>query len=180
MLLRKHLNQVIGDVVRKIICVLFLIFLLGFASADVYIFKAEKTFDDVSIEELILKEGEAPNKKEKSENSYSAAIISSENEILYETAFEFPESLNILYVDIPSEKIPMDESFRFVVLPYFENGEKIIIKDPQGRVVTSEDISQYAEIEPPAQPYSIIEIIAFIGAIMVAAGMLVYLKSKQK
>lgn len=137
---------------EKMLVAVFLvsmIFFGSYASAESKIYILDLNYDkgDLSLLNIFVKPGYAPDKATQPEVGYTADVISFKGRILYSFKFEIPLEIYAvppLETDETGGLISLDRVNFTLLVPYFENGKTINIYDPNGAKKLSVDIQQFA------------------------------------
>jgi hypothetical protein len=109
----------------------------------------------LTLENLKLVEGVAPDRVNQPEKGFTLKLISFDGQVLHSFKFLidtaivreppqniFDESGN--QVDVPHETVELRDTMVVLVVPYFENAKAIEIYDESNNLVLTSDVSKYS------------------------------------
>lgn len=144
---------------------IFLFILIGsgitFALDIVYSINLLYSDGRLSLENVELIEGTAPDRTIQPDVGYTAKVISVDGKELYSFKFELPiqvarippleafnESGEQISIPRANESVTISSISFSLLIPYFENGKTIEVYNPQNTLELSVDISQFARSRP--------------------------------
>jgi len=133
--------------IMLIICMLLSLSCTFFASAEtnkVWIvslhYDSSKTADKITMNEVVLKYGYAPDMKLQPENSYRLDVLDDKNNVIYSFKFDIP---NKIFTDITEENeikggiIVLNQTDFAIIVPYYQNSLKIAVYDEMNKQIFS-------------------------------------------
>lgn len=176
----------------KILLVLFTILILSQAYAEIglsYLIKLNYENSKLSLLEIRLIEGDAPERFDQPDAGYVLKIISFNGNTLYSLKFPvdmrpltapprdiFDEAGNQIKIPEYGYRVPKNATFTLIV-PYHQTAESIDIYDGDTNHILSIDVSEYSKMKPPADNKDASIIMALFG---IAAICFVLIRRKSK
>jgi len=102
------------------------------------------------LKSITLIDTQAPDRKIQPETGYVSEVISFDKKILYSFLFEVPLVIYVDEIDSETGRFIgkteiLDETDFSLIIPYFPNGEKINIYNPEKEKILEIDISSFSE-----------------------------------
>jgi len=119
---------------------------LGVFAVNDFVFRVDVNFKNqtLTLEEIELVEGYAPDYFLEPILPYKAEVISFKEEKLY--SFEFPIELHVY--DRPEADVPdLTERIVSLIFPYFDDAKELMIYSPEDRLLLKVDLSEYSQCD---------------------------------
>lgn len=135
-----------------IICMILALLCTFFAAAEankVWIvslhYDSAKTTNKITMNEMVLKYGYAPDMKLQPEKGYRLDVLDDKNNAMYSFKFEIPDKI---FTDITEENktkggvIVLNQTDFAVVVPYYPNSIKIAVYDEMNKQVLGFNVNK--------------------------------------
>ncbi len=163
-----------GKILAWVIVFVAIILLVNAEPEKIYVVNLNYDKGDITLIDVFVKQGYAPGREIQPEGGYRCEVISFKGEELDSFKFMPPTGWAYDYIDPETGELKggvkeLEEVEFSLIVPYFSNGKRLDIYNPEGVKILEINISGFAEVQ---EEFDILPMV--ILALIITAGIIAW------